>query len=262
MRRRAMLTILVGVPGILWIAGHAGPSWSQAAPKVGLILPLTGPTAGYGQDAQKGAELAKRKLESMGVALELLLTDEKNDPTASIAAARRLVTQDRVAALVGPISSTVSMAMLGAMKSLEPLTLLVGPISSKIEETYGKERWMFHAIPYDYTFVDADLELLGSLTPRPQTIAIAHEAGAYGAGSAKIFRAGAEAAGFRIVASESFKSGSIDLGPMLTQLRATSPDVVALFGYVSDSVLVTRQARARQFNAKLFLGPTEIGGVE
>lgn len=261
-RRQATLGLLVGLLGTSWIAGQAGPAWSQAVPKVGLILPLTGPTAGYGKDAQKGAELAKRKLERMGIALEILVTDEKNDPTVAIAAARRLVTQDHVAVLLGPISSTVSMAMLGAMKSLEPLTLLVGPISSKIEETYGKERWMFHAIPYDYTFVDADLELLNSLTPRPQTIAIAHEAGAYGTGSAQIFRAGAEAAGFRIVGSESFKSGSVDLGPMLTRLRATSPDVVTLFGYVSDSVLFTRQARALKFNAKLFLGPTAVGTVE
>ncbi len=237
------------------------PAGAQSA-KVGLILPLTGPTAGYGKDALKGAEFAKRKLESIGVALDLLITDEKNDPAATIAAARRLVTQDQVAALVGPVSSTVSMAMVGAIKPLQPLTLLVGPTSSKIEETYGKEPWMFHAMPYDYTYAEANLDLIMTITPRPQTIAIAYEAGAYGTHSSQVFRTGAEKAGFRIVANESFKSGSLDLGPMVTRLRASSPDVVVLFAYVSDAILFTRQARAARFNAKLMLAQTAVGTLE
>ena len=93
----------IGVPRL----GHA------AEPvKIGTLLDLTGALEAYGKPIQNGAILAAEQLNAaggpLGRKIELIHRDSQTDPTAGIDAAKKLVELDKVVAIVGALSSGVT----------------------------------------------------------------------------------------------------------------------------------------------------------
>src|SRR3989337_3802563 len=106
-----MNRVLRGVLGLLLLAAlaFAGTSQqvlAQAGPiKIGAIIPLTGPSGVSGQAMQKGYQLALDEINRgqgvLGRRVEVLVEDDRGDPPTGSAAFLKLVTRDRVDALIG-----------------------------------------------------------------------------------------------------------------------------------------------------------------
>jgi urea transport system substrate-binding protein len=83
--------------------------------KVGAVLPLSGGVEAYGNQAKIGLTLAAKQINEsggiLGRPLELIVEDDKTNPDAAIEATRKLVEQDAVTAIVGPITSQNLVAM-------------------------------------------------------------------------------------------------------------------------------------------------------
>ncbi|MGD8110543.1 substrate-binding protein [Vibrio sp. TRT 17S01] len=83
--------------------------------KVGVVLPLTGTFAVYGQQALKGAQLAVDQINAqggvLGRPLSLIVKDNQTDPAKTVAFSRELVQVENVFALLGPVSSSSRYAM-------------------------------------------------------------------------------------------------------------------------------------------------------
>lgn len=83
--------------------------------KLGVVLPLTGTFAIYGQQALKGAQLAIDQINANGGVLdrqlELIIRDNQTDPAKTVKYSRELVQQSQVFALFGPVSSAARYAM-------------------------------------------------------------------------------------------------------------------------------------------------------
>ncbi|MBI5967998.1 MAG: ABC transporter substrate-binding protein, partial [Deltaproteobacteria bacterium] len=113
--------------------------------KIGLIMPLTGPNAMIGQEEKRGIDMAIEKINAAGGALkkkvELIIEDNRGDPTVIVSAAEKLITRDKVVALTGGYSSVESLALLAAMKKYEPVMVWQGGGAVKMDRMYGKERW-------------------------------------------------------------------------------------------------------------------------
>ncbi len=231
---------------------------AQDTIKIGAVLPLSKAAfAQAGEEQRRGLLMALEEINQAGGVLgkkvDLILEDDTGEPSVGIAAAEKLLTRDKVVALIGGYSSTITYAQLNAIQRLEPFVAWVGASSTKVEHEFGPKRWFFHYHPWDYHRQSTIRDFLVSLSPRPKTIAIAYEDGIYGTTSRDYAVKYLKEKGFEIVFDERFKSGSSDFTPMLTKIKKANPEVFYWVAYAGDTTLLMKQAKEIDFNPKLFL---------
>jgi branched-chain amino acid transport system substrate-binding protein len=253
--------VILGLCGIgLMLAGfiYGGPVMAQDTIKIGAVLPLSKAAfAQAGEEQRRGLLMALEEINQAGGVLgkkvELIIEDDTGEPSVGIAAAEKLLTRDKVVALIGGYSSTITFAQLNAIQRLEPFVAWVGASSTKVEHEFGPKRWFFHYHPWDYHRQSTIRDFLLTISPRPKTVAVAYEDGIYGTTSRDYVVKYLKEKGFEIVFDERFKSGSSDFTPMLTKIKKANPDVFYWVAYAGDTTLIMKQAKEIDLNLKLFL---------
>src|SRR6218665_2036393 len=91
------------------------PGLAQASMRIGAVLPLTGPSATIGEDIRRGIMLGVDEVNAsggvLGKKLALIVEDSANNPTTALTAARKLATVDKVPAVIGEYSSSITLPM-------------------------------------------------------------------------------------------------------------------------------------------------------
>jgi branched-chain amino acid transport system substrate-binding protein len=241
---------------IVFLGG--APAMAQDTIKIGAVLPLSKAAfAQAGEEQRRGLLMALEEINQTGGVLgkkvELIIEDDTGEPSVGIGAAEKLLTRDKVAALIGGYSSTITFAQMNAIQRLEPFVAWVGASSTKVEHEFGPKRWFFHYHPWDYHRQSTIRDFLLSISPRPKTVAVAYEDGIYGTTSRDYVVKYLKEKGFEIVFDERFKSGSSDFTPMLTKIKRANPEVFYWVAYAGDTTLIMKQAKEIDFNPKLFL---------
>jgi branched-chain amino acid transport system substrate-binding protein len=251
----------------IFLLSLLGP-FAQAAEtiKIGVILPLTGSNAVIGQEEKRGIDMAVEKINAAGGVLkkqvELIIEDNRGDPTVIVSAAEKLITRDKVVALTGGYSSVESLAFLAAMKKYEPVSVWQGGGAVKMDQMYGKERWFFMLHPRSPDYQRNIADFLNGIQPRPNRIAIAYEDTSYGVDHSKVAKGYLTELGFELVTFEPFKSGSLDFSALLTKIKGARPDIFYWIGYAGDSILLTKQAKELGFAPKMLLDTVGVGFPE
>ncbi len=202
--------------------------------KIGVILPLTGTNAMIGQEEKRGIDMAIEKINAVGGVLkkkvELIIEDNRGDPTVIVSAAEKLITRDKVVALTGGYSSVESLALLAAMKKYEPVMVWQGGGAVKMDQMYGKERWFFMLHPRSPDYQRNIADFLNSIQPKPKRIALAYEDTSYGVDHSKVAKGYLTELGFELVTFEPFKSGSLDFSALLTKIKGARPVIFYWIG--------------------------------
>jgi branched-chain amino acid transport system substrate-binding protein len=243
---------------LLLVLVFTGPAWAQGAIKIGAVIPLSKAAfAQAGEEERRGYLMALDEINQTGGILgrkvELIIEDDTGEPSVGIAAAEKLITRDKVVALIGGYSSTITYAQLNAIQRHEPLVAWIGASSTKVEHEFGPKKWFFHYHPWDYHRQSTVRDFLLTINPRPKAVAVAYEDGIYGTTSRDYVVKYLKEKGFDVVFDERFKSGSSDFTPMLTKIKKTNPDVFYWVAYAGDTTLLMKQAKEIDFNPKLFL---------
>jgi branched-chain amino acid transport system substrate-binding protein len=239
---------------------------AQDTLKIGVILPLTGANAMIGQEEKRGIDMAIEKIHAAGGALkkkvELIIEDNRGDPTVIVSAAEKLITRDKVVALTGGYSSVESLAVLAAMKKYEPVMVWQGGGAVKMDQMYGKERWFFMLHPRSPDYQRNIADFLSNIQPTPKRIAIAYEDTSYGVDHSKVAKQYLTEKKFELVTIEPFKSGTLDFSPLLTKIKGAKPEIFYWIGYAGDSILITKQAKELGFAPKMLLDTVGVGFPE
>ena len=105
-----------------------GAAHAQQTIKIGLLATLEGPFTVLGQDGMRGAELALKEHNYMagGKKIEIIKGSSNATPDSAVAAARKLVEQDKVDILVGPLSGDEGIAVKGYAKGQSKVTFING----------------------------------------------------------------------------------------------------------------------------------------
>jgi branched-chain amino acid transport system substrate-binding protein len=105
-----------------------GSANAQQAVKVGLLATLEGPFAAGGQDGMRGAELAVKQRGGMvaGKKIEVIKASSDAKPDVAVNATRKLVEQDKVDIMVGPLSGSEGIAVKNYSKSQPNITFING----------------------------------------------------------------------------------------------------------------------------------------
>jgi branched-chain amino acid transport system substrate-binding protein len=252
----------------------AAPASAPAGDRivVGLVASLSGQDAGYGLSARRGTELAVADVNARGGVkgrqVRLEVYDNQGKAEESAVAATRLITQDKVAVLLGELSSSRSLAMAPlADKYAVPM---VSAASTHPKVTLDGDRvrpYVFRVCFID-PFQGTVMARFARETLQLSKIAILRDSGNdYSMGIADVFAAELERLGGRVVGDESYKSTDQDFKAQLTAIRGKAPQALFVPGYYTDVALIARQARELGMQQPLLGGDAwdsaklvEIGG--
>jgi branched-chain amino acid transport system substrate-binding protein len=125
MKKRTFVRTLVGAAVL---AAFSGAAYSQQTVKIGLLATLEGPFAAGGADGMRGAELAIKQRNGMagGRKIELIKASSDAKPDVAVNATRKLVEQDKVDIMVGPLSGGEGIAVKEYSKTQPNITFING----------------------------------------------------------------------------------------------------------------------------------------
>ena len=226
--------------------------------RLGLLCALSGESAVDGGGNRAGAELAVSEVNREGGLTvggkrhRLVLVGEDTASTAenAVRAARKLINQDDVAALVGPFATNTAIPVAAmAEQSRVPM---ISPSASNPRVTAGKE-YVFRGCFTD-EFQGRMMAGFARQDLAARKAAVLYDVtDAYGVGLAEIFRREFENGGRQVVSFETFLKDDRDFTQQLTRIAAQQPDVLFLPGYTEVVRLQARQARQLGITAT-FLG--------
>ncbi|HEU0204893.1 MAG TPA: ABC transporter substrate-binding protein [Burkholderiaceae bacterium] len=127
--KRLFVRTLVGAAVFAAFATTAGLSTAQQQTiKIGLLATLEGPFAAGGQDGMRGAELALKQRGGMvaGKKVEIIKASSDAKPDVAVNATRKLVEQDKVDIMVGPLSGSEGIAVKDYSKTQPQVTFING----------------------------------------------------------------------------------------------------------------------------------------
>ncbi|MDR1622581.1 MAG: ABC transporter substrate-binding protein [Synergistaceae bacterium] len=229
--------------------------------KIGIIAPLTGGVAMYGIQAKNGAELYTKTFNAAGGAggrkIELVIYDDKGDPTEALNAYNKLVTADEVAALIGPVTSSPTFGVAEASAS-DNIPGITGTATHPDVTTYGKN--YFRACFEDPFQGGTMAKFAAAKLSAKKAAVIYNVSDAYSTGLYNAFNASAAEVGLEVAAAESYATDDVDFNAQLTRIAALAPDVLFIPDYYNKVYLISSQARKAGITAT-FLGVDGADGI-
>ena len=223
--------------------------------KVGIVLPLTGPQAKFGEIEKKSFDLALEEINAAGgingKKLELVMEDDTGRPDVGRSVVEKLITKDKVVMLGGGYSSSVTFAVAGVCQQ-NKMPFLVNTGSADKITTSGWD-FIFRLNPPVSHYADAVTTLLAEKV-KPKTVAILYENSLFGTKGAKSFAKICDKAGYKVVLKEGYEHGGIDYKPVLIQIKQLNPDIVYMISYIMDASLLMKQAKELKLTPKMFIG--------
>lgn len=223
--------------------------------KVGIVLPLTGDQAKFGEVEKLSFDLALEEINAAGgingKKLELLIEDDTGRPEVGRSVVEKLINKDKVVLIGGGYSSSVTYAVAGVCQQ-NRIPFVVNTGSADNITTSGWD-YIFRINPPASEYSMAVENLLTEVV-KPKTIVILYENSLFGTTSAKAFEDSCKKLGFKVLMKEGYEHGGIDYKPVLIRVKQANPDVVYMVSYVMDAALLMKQAKELRLTPKIFIG--------
>ncbi len=253
---RIRITICGAVMALFFIAAGLLPTPVRAADpepiKVGVLLPLTGAVAGYGQMALEGMQLAQAmEPTAMGRPIEFFIVDNKGDTTESTNGATRLIKKEKVAAILGPATSSPSMTA-GDIAEMSKVPM-ISPTATNPMVTQGK-KYAFRVCFLDPVQGYAAAQYLYNVMGKKQAAVLIDVSQDYAVGLAGYFMSDFRQLGGKIVAVAKFNRDAQDFTAQLTTIKRSGAEVLYLPNYYTEDALVARQAKEMGVDIPIFSG--------
>lgn len=262
----------------LWLAGGMlgavllGSPAAAAGIKIGVIAELTGDMPAVGASCRNAATLAVRELQDVGglevgnvkTPVELVIADNAGKADQSALAAQKLISQDKVVAIIGPNASRYAIPASEIAESFK--TVLMTPWSTAPKTTLhartGKpKQFVFRACFID-PFQGRVVARFAREHLKAARAAVLYDvASEYNKGIAEFFRATFEQNGGKVVAFETYTTGDKDFSAQLTKIKAAAPEVIFLPNYYAEVPLQIQQAHRLGITVP-FLGSDSWGSGE
>ncbi|UCF98130.1 MAG: ABC transporter substrate-binding protein [Spirochaetaceae bacterium] len=228
--------------------------------KIGVIAMLSGDSAQSGRNMVDAARLAVEeacglqgiRLGRQRAVVSLIVEDDRSSPEGAMNAARKLIYQDDVVALIGPQFSRNAIPV--ARLAEDEGVLMICPMSTHPDTTAGKT--LVFRIPYLDTFQGQVLARFARHELHCDTASVLYDiAGVYNCTLAEVFKNTFEETGGKVTAYESYTTDdNQDFSKQLACIAEAMPGVLLLPNYASDVLLQVQQARAAGITAILLGG--------
>jgi branched-chain amino acid transport system substrate-binding protein len=236
--------------GVISIAALCART-STAEIRIGVAGPMTGANAWFGEQYQRGTELAVEDLNAkggvLGQSVELIVGDDFCDPDQAVALARKLVS-DGVVFVAGHWCSHSSIPASKVYEKAEILMIAPGAISSKLTDEGGPN--VFRVCGRDDLQGAKVADYLADQWDGKK-IALLDDGTTFGAGLANGARRRLHERGVRAALDEAYSPGAAEYSALASKMEGAGIDVFFVGGYHRDTGLIFRLARDRGYDVRL-----------
>jgi branched-chain amino acid transport system substrate-binding protein len=234
---------LAALAVVMLAAALGGPA--RADVLIGLAAPMTGKNAWYGEQMERGAQLAVADLNAgggvLGEQVELITADDFCDPEQAVAAARKLIS-DGVIFVVGHFCSHSSIAAAGTYEAAG--VLMISPASTNRMLTELGRTNIFRITHRDDAAGTAAGDYLADHWANKE-IAILHDNTAYGKGLAEETKKQLNRRGLTEAIYQTYVPDKASYGAEVAARQASDIAVAYIGGYHPEIALMARAARDR-----------------
>ena len=266
-RRR---TLLLATPAII----TATRVRAAESVKIGVLYPLTGNSAASGGEAKQsvevGAEIVNTghpELRAMpigtspglpnlgGAKIEPIYVDHRGDPSVAQSLAQRLITNDKVVALLGSYHSSTAMTATAVAERYGVPFVVSDSVASNI--TTRGFKYTFRVTPIAQNFADSYMRFLTTMKQAGKpvdTLAIVNENTDYGSSVGDAIEAEAKKTGFPVSIRIPYSANGADVTAQVLQLKEKNPSVALFVSYASDAILFMRTMKSLDYLPTMIIG--------
>jgi len=211
---------------------------------IGAYLSLTGTTAAFGTSSSNGIQMAVDEVNVaggvLGKKIHLITEDTQSKPEEAALVATKLITRDKVVALLGEIASSRSLA--AAPIAQEHKIPMVTPGSTNPEVT-KKGDYIFRVCFIDPFQGEVMARFAYESLGARRVVIIKDVKNDYSIGLAQFFTETFTKLGGQVVGEQAYSEGDADFLAQLTAIKGLNPEIVVVPGYYQESALMVKQAR-------------------
>jgi len=246
MHRRMVRLALGALAALVPIAATA-----QDSIKIGVTQPLTGAFAASGNYVANGAGIAADAINAaggvLGKKIELIVEDNKSNPTEAVATAEKLIVKDQVPVMMGAWGSTLTLAIMPKLEEYKVPMLVETSSSGKI--TVAGNPYVFRISPTSEMEAKAFTPLLAKLGIKKADFLSTNND--FGLGAAKEFSEVAKANGVSLGVMETMDPKATDFSAQLAKIKASGGDTLFVTTAVEQITLILKQAKDQRLTARI-----------
>ena len=259
MRRQVTLPVLAVVLALVagMVTGAAAQTTDEV--RIGIVSPLTGPAAKFGQAQKNAMTMAAEDVNNAGgikslggAKIKLFFGDTRGEADTGVTETERLITRDKVHALIGAFQSGVGFPS-SAMAEKHQVPWVTFGTFDKITERGFK--YVFRAHANDTikakTLIDG-LVALGKKAGPIKSAVIMSENTEWGKSVGEKQKNFLEKLGVKVHFVENYPYASPDLTSLIVKAKAVSPDLVVADSYLGDALLITRQMAEQELRPTVY----------
>jgi branched-chain amino acid transport system substrate-binding protein len=228
------------------------PVDAQGPIRVGASLSLTGTYAKPGKYQEEGYKLCEKELNAKGGLLgrkvQFVLYDDQSTPATGVRLYEKLITEDKVDAVMGPYSSPITEAVANVSEKYKKV--MVSPLAATTSIFKKGRKYIFMVISPAEVYLEGLVDMAAKRGLK--TIAIVNEDTLFTKTAADATAELAKKRGLQVVFKEAYPKGNQDFSATLTKVKAANPDVFAAATYFDDAVAITRQMKELNVNPKMY----------
>jgi len=254
-----LLVAALGLSALTGCSGGGGTTSTDTI-KIGVNYEQSGAVATYGQDSVDGIQMAIDEVNAAGGVngkkIELVKYDTKSDPQEALTLATKLMTQDKVVAVLGPATSGSFTATIPAANQYK-VPVISGSATADtvtVDSSGAVQPYAFRTCFSDSLQGTAAANYALNTLNAKTAVIIKDNSNDYGKGLADNFTKAFTAGGGTIVDEEAYVGGDTDFNAILTRVRAMQFDMIYLPGYYNEAGLIIKAARDLGINQPV-VGP-------
>lgn len=241
MKMKTMLMVLSG----LFLTASL-PSHAQV--RIGVVSSATGPTALVGIPQKNTVALLPAKIGDLTV--EYIALDDASDPTASVKAVKKLISEQNVDAIIGPSGSPNAMGVIEFIAEAGvPLLAPVGT-AAVVTPMDDKKKWVFKTTQNDDIIAKALMEHM--VKSGVKTVGFIGVGDPYGENWYKVFSALAAANDIKITANERFQRQDASVTGQSLKVLGANPDAVLVAAAGGPAVLPQTTLRDQGYTGRIY----------
>lgn len=255
MRIRTNLLAFVSI-----FIGLSAPAWAQTKEIViGVIEPMSGAAAQTGIDARNAMETAAEIINEAvdvelplgpgtglphlgGAKIKLVFADHQADPQKGRAEAERLITENKVSAIIGAYHSAVAAVVSQVAERYQVPFLAADSSSPSLHRRNLK--WFFRTSAHDEMFSAGMFDFYADLKKQKgigvDSVALFYEDTIFGTDSSNVQRKLAAEKGIKVAGDTKYRANSPSLTSEVQQLKSSGAPVLMPSSYTTDAILLIK----------------------
>jgi branched-chain amino acid transport system substrate-binding protein len=217
---------------------------AQADINIGIVGSLTGAAAALGNDTKRAVAMMPAAIG--GEKVNYIMLDDATDPTTAVKNTRKLISENKVDAIIGPNINPSAAAMVQVIDENKTPLLVTTPYFPPAD----KRTWVFQAVQSAGLMVQRLVEDM--VENKVKTVAFIGFADSWGDLLHTELEQATQAAGIKIVASERYKRPDTSVTAQVLKLVSAKPDVVFVGASGAPAALPQIELRQRGYAGKIY----------